>query len=274
VTDYPDWTVPQAHANAIAATGTPLLSLPNQLISTTTVINAGAFPVLPAVSITQPSYEISISANASGAGAAGPLEIDVLWQDAASLATLGEETWWIWPATAVTTHVITGRGPVKGSRLVIGFSNTSAVMQYTVVTTCYARSHLYLRDDWRTSSLNGTVAANPLAGNDLKAGMIGNRSVVGLAAGASDITVLPLYNGRAQLYADTSSSTSDMLITIQDSADPNAEGLGTRRLRYASNSAGLLAAEIALPRYQCQVSLTNNNAAAKNLFYSLSTFEA
>lgn len=271
-TDYPDWSVPQTSANAIAATGVPLLSAKNVLGSNTTVIGPGANQNIGPFAITQPSYEIQMTAYESGAGATGPLLLKFNWNDSVSVATVAVEYYWIWPGVALNDHIIYGRGPTKADQLLIQAFNQSGAMQYSLFWRVLQSSRLFQRDDLRTVFYATTASGGTIPTLEPPSSLLGYRSV-SVAAAASDNTELPLYVGMAQLYADTGSNTTDFTLTIQDSANPDAEGLGSRMLRYKSDANGLIVAQLALPRYQCRVSMLNGNAAAKFLTYSLHSID-
>jgi hypothetical protein len=272
VTDYPDWTVPQANANSIAATGVPLLANPGTLLNTTYVINAGANTTPTSLPFNQPGYEVWLGPYETGAGGAGPLEVSMQWLDSTGSQVIATETWDVWPGTMFATHEVYGKGPTKGGILQLIITNTSAAMQYTVPIRIYQRSHLYTRDDWRTRFYTNSASSNLIAPNDPTSGLLGNRSL-SINAASSDTSELPLYSGLAYLYFDTSSGLADMTLTIQDSADPNGVGVGTRIQRYKTPAGGIFSQQIALPRYQCRVVMLNSNAGAQTLFYTLHTIE-
>jgi hypothetical protein len=271
--DYPDWSVPQANASSIASTGVPLLSMPNELYNATTVMAAGATTGIVAIPISQPSYEISVNAFQSGAGAAGPLEITATWFDSSGLFNVDGQKWCIWPGTSTLGHIVVGHGPTRASQLVLQYANKSTVMQYSVQVQVFGRSHLYDNDDWRSFNYINTASGGTLATMDMQSTLIGYRAL-SVGAGATDTTELPLYCGPALLWADTSSAGADLNLTIQNSANSEGNGLGNLIYRQISGANGYVTAELALPRYQCKIALLNSNAAAKTLRYVLHTIEA
>lgn len=272
VSDYPDWSVPQAGANAIASTGVPLLSAPGSIYSNTLVIAAGTTQFTADLPITQPGYEVTLQAYSSGSGSAGPLEISMIWLDSTNVFTISQETWDIWPAAAIGQHFLYGKGPTKGSNLQIEFINTSSAMQYTVVIEVYQRSHLYTRDDWRSRQYGSTASGGTLATSDLTTGLLAYRNV-DIAAAGNDTSELPLYSGPAYLWFQTQSGTTDMTVTIQSSANPGGPALATKFMLFKSGSNGLFGAQIELPRYQARIVMNNGNAALQFCTYSLFTVE-
>lgn len=260
--DYPDWTAPQAHADAIAATGAPLLTLPGSLVSSAMVLGPGLTGSTALFTIDQPCYEIRLDPFQSGAGAAGPLLIQLTWVDVSSLTNSDAESWYIWPGTGSGGHLIFGKGPVKGAQLFLLMQNFSAGATYTVNYKIFARSHLYTRDDLRSGVRASTVSGANLPVIDPTSGLLAFRNV-NLGAGLGDTTELPLYNGMIMLSANTASNTGDLTITVQDSANPNAEGLGGAFWVQKTDANGLYTGQVMLPKYQCNIRMVNGNAAAK-----------
>jgi len=270
--DYPDWTAPQAHADAIANTGAPALTLPGQLANDSIPLNAGSVLSRGAWIFSQPTYEVSVNAFESGAGAAGPLQAVVTWFDPLGTTVLATETWYWWPGTGSNGHLVTGKGPVKGAQMFIQYQNFSAAMQYTINTKVYQRSHNYTRDDWRSVQYFNTASGNTLPVMDVTSGALAFRNV-NVAAGGNDFTELPLYSGPVQLAGNTASGAADLTVTVTNSTNPNAEGVGGAFYLIQSDANGRFAAQLALPRYQCRIQLHNANAAAKVCNYWLHSVE-
>jgi hypothetical protein len=272
VTDYADWGVPQANANMIAATGVPLLGNPNVLLNAAPVIAPGATYLSPNLPVSQLGYEIAIQPFASGSGSAGPLEIEVNWQDATATYTIELENWLIWPGAAAGGHLIYGKGPTKGGIVQISIINGSSAMAYTAPIQVWQRSHPYTRDDWRSRFYVNSASGNAIATTDLTTSLIGYRNVSVAAAGL-DASELPLYSGPCTLWFQTASGTTDMVLTIQSSAGANQPSLGTKIFQMPSPAGGAFSAQIVLPRYQCRVQMQNKNAAAQACAYGLFTVE-
>lgn len=266
--DYPDFATPQAHADAIAATGAPPVIKFNGTANNVVQPGPGAVALTANFAFDQPAYEILLSAFEIGAGAAGPLKIDMRWYEDTGLTFIDQQTYWIWPAIASPQHQVVIKGPTRGALLSMIFTNTSAAMTYQVNYWQYARSHFYERDQAYSVIQSTTSSGLTLPVSDTVSGLLGFRTLL-IAGSGNDTTLLPLYTGLVQVYADTSSATTDMTLAIQDSANPNAEGMGTRFYALTSNAAGIIAAQVQLPRYQCQVQMLNGNAAAKTLRYMI-----
>jgi hypothetical protein len=266
--DYADFGAPQGIATSVAGTGVPLLTLPTLVTSGTAVINAGSQILATAVSVNQPSYEVVLTPFESGAGAAAGLEVAMIWRDSTGTVIVGRENYWVWPGVTSGAHVIFGHGACKGGNLQMVMTNNSTVMQYTVNYSIYARSNIYSRDDWRSEAYSSSASAQPLAASDVSALQIGAISA-SVPAATNNVYELPLFTGPAFLHAETSSNTTDMLVAIQNSTDPNGLPLNSNLFKMLSDVAGLVSAAVVLPRYQCRLVLGNNNAAAKTLQFSL-----
>jgi hypothetical protein len=270
--DYADFGAPQANANTIASTGVPLLTLPNLIINYTGAINAGASSVSPTFPMTQPGYEVYVNMWETGSGSAAAVQMQMQWWDATVTNMLAEETYYIWPGTASGGNVIIGHGPVKAENLIVVCKNLSSAMQYTENFIIYQRSHIYTRDDWRTLTYANSASGLAIATNEMPAGLIGYGSAAQLTTAVASYE-LPLYTGPCFLWAQSSSNTSDLTITIQNSTDPNVIGVGSKYLQFISGANGIFSGQIILPRYQSRLQLTNGNAATKTCDFSLHIFE-
>jgi hypothetical protein len=270
--DYADFSAPQANANTIAATGVPLLTLPGAALSVTQPINAGASYTSGFLPMDQPSYEIAISVFETGAGGAAPLRVQMQWYDDTTSNLISQETYFIWGGISAGDHSIFGRGPVKGSFLVVFVFNDSVAMQYTAVIRAYQRSHMYTRDEWRSFNYATSSAASPVAVNDLTADLAGYRLTT-IAGGGVDTSELPLYFGPCYLFFQTASNAADMTLTVQSSANYAEIGSGAKFLQFLTSATGVFGGVIVLPRYQCRIQMKNGNAAAQACFYSLHTYD-
>jgi hypothetical protein len=272
MTDYADWTVPQANADSIAATGVPLLGAPNALLNAA----PNVLPSTPYISanlpISQLGYEVAIRPAQSGAGAAAPLMVEFTWLDSSATIAVASETWWVWPGVTTGDHIIYGKGPTKGSFLQVAIQNTSGTMTYSVPIQIWQRSHPYTRDDWRSRVYTTTASGVSVTNSDLSVSLIGYRLAT-IAAAGIDNTDLPLYSGPCFLYGQTASGAADMLLTVQSSADATAPAIGSKFFQFTTAANGIFSQQIVLPRYQCRVQLKNNNAAAQACYYSLYALE-
>jgi hypothetical protein len=270
--DYPDWGAPQANASAIAVTGVPLLVASTPLVTAVDAINAGANYASGYIPVEQPSYEATIYIGETGSGAAGPVQVVMSWWNAAATELATQETYYIWPGAGGSNHAIFGKGPSKSNLLQVTVANTSAAMQYTMTLFVYQRSHVYTRDDWRSVNYTQSASGNAIATCDPTAGLLGT-NIPSIAAAATSTFELPLYAGPAYLYFDTTSATSDLLVTLTSSAGTDGLGVGARLQRYQSGALGTFAGQIALPRFQTRLLITNKNAGLQTAFFSLYTID-
>ena len=272
VTDYADWGVPQANANAISVTGVPLLTGAQPVFSSIGTINAGAAYNSPNAQVVQPGYELSLEIWESGAGAASPVVVEVIWADGPLGATVSQQNYYIWPGTPSPGNQIFGKGPTRSTYMTVNILNPSAAMQYSYDLQVYERSHLYTRDDFRSVQCFGSASGNSFASQDPLTGLLGT-ALVSIGAGGVQTYELPLYSGLAYLYFDTTSAAADLQATLTSSAGSDGLGIGARLQHYQSNAIGQFFSQIALPTFQCRLLLTNQNAAAKTAFFSLYTIE-
>lgn len=270
--DYADWTAPQAHADAIAATGAPPLTLFNGIANNLTSLPAGFGGFVPNFFIVQPSYEVFINAFETGAGAAGPLEIRMQWYEDTGTTFIDQQSYWVWPGTTTLTSMLCGKGPTRGGLLSISLINHSAAMSYDVHTWLYQRSHFYTRDDWRHTFFTASASGLAIPANEPVSGLICQTGPV-VAANSNSRVQLPLYTGQVQIYADTTSNTTDMTLRFQNNSNLNASALGTRTQLIKSDANGRISATLQLPRYQWDLEIDNGNAAAQTCQVWINTME-
>lgn len=226
------------------------------------------------LTIVQPAYEIFLDAfNAGGGAAAGALEVRVSWFEDNGGQEVDRQEWWFWPGNASGGNLITGHGPSEAGQLQIFFLNHSPLsgMAYQVNWKVFQRSHYYTRHDWRSTLLgvqNTPSGIGLPTDSEPASGLIGFNTVPGLGAGATNITLLPLYNGLIQLNANTGSNAADLTVTVANAANPVADnGIGGAFFVGKSDANGLFSQQIMLPRYECEIKLNNGNAAAKTVNY-------
>lgn len=272
-TDYPDWGAPQANANAISITGVPLLTQPALLANVTQTLIAGQDQFSPAYNMPQIAYEVALFAVQNGAGASGPLLVNMIWRDSTGTYLLGNEEWWIWPGTPGNIHQIIGVGPCKGAQLTIELKNTSGAMSYSVQYVLYSRSNVYTRDDWRSVAYNASASGQTVAVADPSSLHMAYVSTLVAAAGNA-IREIPLITGICFMHCSTSSATTDMSVTLQNSANANDPSINLPLSHYRSDGFGYVTGLIVMPRFNCRVTLANANAGAQTLSFSLIYQEA
>jgi hypothetical protein len=168
--------------------------------------------------------------------------------------------------------VILGHGPTKGNQLVIVSENPSESVGNNVTHSYIVleNSRTYENDQWETltfspgGGLTGTVANMP-------SGCIASTQT-SVSATTTITRLLPLYNGLVTVSAGTSSGTTDATINIAQVADQSNAGALPNTTIYKAqtdSNGNLYASNVALPATQCEVFLTNNNAAAKTVSLSV-----
>lgn len=260
--DYPDWTAPQAHANAIAATGAPALTLVNGVAAQAVNVPANGIQLGNTFAFTQPSYELFLNIYQSGAGAAGPLEMKMQWFENTFTQLIDQQSWWVWPGTATLNHQVAAKGPSRAGLLSIVFSNHSTVAVYHVDYWLYQRSHYYTRDDWRSVVFTTSANAVAVPANDTVEGLICQTSAV-IAGNGNTKVQLPLFSGQVDMYADTTSGAADLTLRFQNNTSLNASALNTRTRLVTTGANGRVATQFQLPRYQWALEIDNGNAAAQ-----------
>lgn len=270
--DYPDWTAPQAHADAIAATGTPPLTLVNGVAGQVVNVPANGIQLGNTFAFSQPSYELFMDIFQSGAGATGPLEVKMQWFENTFSQVIDQQSWWVWPGAATLNHQVAAKGPSRAGLLSMVFSNHSVAAAYRVTYWLYQRSHYYTRDDWRSMVFTSSVNAVTVPTNDTVEGLVCQTSAL-IAGGGNTKVQLPLYSGQVQVYADTTSNTTDMQLRFQNNTSLNASALNTRTLLIKSDANGRVNTQFQLPRYQWALEIDNGNAAAQTAQVWIHTVE-
>lgn len=270
--EFPDWDAPQGHANAIAATGVPLLHLKSVLDQKNAVaLPGGVTSIFPGVtstySVGQVAYEMAFQLTTAAATATA-VQVQLRWQDSASGLITWINNFWVYAATAATVHYFVGRGPVRADRLNIDITPT--VNNCTVTFTVLASSIPYTRDHWRTviPSTPPSFPGFTSAVQDPDAGWLGSASA-SVALSNTDTFLLPLYTGGIVLAGATTDTTAgNSELRIQNAAD-TFNSPPSQTLYRIANGQGesfkpgiILASHLVLPAIQCELILSNGNASA------------
>jgi hypothetical protein len=259
-TDWPDYNDSQHKANAIAATGVPLLSAANNLanVGNTNIPIGGTTPQGP-FAITQIGYEIFLSCECNAVSTSPWFTVQLTWSDSVSGRTVAVEQWDL-AATAGSFQQYMGTGPTKGDTLNILFTNTDTVNIMTFVLSFTQNSRVYGRDDWRQLSTHtppGFTNANISMG-----ALILGSTGASVPANGSNTRLIGMYAGEAVL--SISNGAQALTFTIVEVADPTI-GLGSSGgLIYTNTVAanGNLNAQIQLPRSVCAMTLFNGGGVA------------
>lgn len=227
MTDFADWQQPQAAANAIAATGAPLLRFTNNQgngASTNLPANS-ATTLINLATITQPGYEGTFQLFApAGSGTVPFARLDFNWTDQASGLLIGARHFFLTAGNGPTQFLkYYLSGPCKGNQLTVIANNLDPAVAMTLTWTINQVSHVYANDRihqpvYAATAPNGYT--NP--GGEPAAGDIAlsrptvpiNTTITRLAA---------VYGGRAVWSVDDTAGTAGLVAAL---IDPVATGSG------------------------------------------------
>ncbi len=259
---YPDW-----NATVIPATASRVVGGKSNL-----AVAIGAVVDLGIYKMPHPAYDIYLSlANSSGADVLTQATLFLDWYDDISGVFLQQDVWQMTSGVATgNPHQMLGHGPARGTRLSMSLANlatsaTGITAQLSVISAARPESRATL--ETFTMGVGGIQdAAFALDINELAVSQ-----VLAVAAGASVVRALPLYTGQARVCATTSSGLADLEVAIAPIPGWVAQ---TNPLFSAFTSgAGVMNSDAFLPRIQCQLTMTNHNAAAKDLAAWITTAE-
>lgn len=300
--DYPDWNTPYAHANAmknaqlgvtteiaaLVASGSPtgqpggapiVHNKQSMVIQANTGLAQGGTDNW-AGSFLRSGYLLWLSADTTLPSQTSMFTVKLKFEDFASGDILEERWFSLWAGVQVNSGapsgdcIVVGRGPTRGDRLLATVTNAAGtgILSYSLgvwETGAYPE-----RDYVKHRVFAATSSGYNLPSSDIRSGILAANFFAGVATGTSTAKdQLPLYHGRALLHFDSASLTNDCDLTISALDDPNltlATGvvfLGTTDVNGKANI------EVSLPPVQCFLTMTNRNAAAKTLKYSLTALE-
>lgn len=258
--DWPDYNDSQHKANAIAATGVPLLSLATNLANVgNTTIPIGGTSSRGPYAITQIGYEIFLSCECNSVSNSPFFTVQLTWSDSISGRTVAVEQWDL-AATAGVFQQYMGTGPTKGDTLNILFTNTDTVNTMTYVLSFTQNSRVYTRDDWRQLSTHTPPGFTN--GNMSLGALILCETAASVPANGSNIRLIGLYAGQARIAITNGAQA--LSVTVSEIADPTA-GLGSSGALVYSSSVvanGTLNGDLQLPRSVCALALFNGGGVA------------
>lgn len=150
VTDYPDYSPHVAHAQQIAATGVPLLTLSTPLISTTSQNIAGNAVYTPPVKpVSQIGYEFWLQASTGAAATVPYLQVKMTWIDSTSGRAVATDSFVVPAASSPGGFVTIGRGPTKADQLSLTIQNLDPAVGATINLAILQNSRVYPRDTWQ-----------------------------------------------------------------------------------------------------------------------------
>lgn len=256
--DFPDFNLPQGTATAISSTGVPLLTGINALTSGSQLIPINNSESLFDVQTTQIGYDAQLSVSSLN----GPtyLNVTVSWNDSgAGGALVDQQSYWIVAGPSATPHVVSLNGPTRGDSMQVQVFayNNSVTLTWSVAQT----SRVYAKHDMRSlGNFSGQGVTGP-DGQDVPAQILAyaQKTIAG-AAGTYSV-VMPLYAGKVTVKMHTASGANDLEVTISSTADQLVPQVVFDAETNSQGSATVT--DVYLPRAQCTLTLTNNNAAAK-----------
>jgi len=260
----------------IAVAGVPALTKSTVLSNIgATVVAAGGNLTSGQLTVTQPTYEIYVTAQGASSTEARPwITIRLTWVDSTSGQTVETQQYSV--AQSFTSgNQYHGVGPVHADRVTVQVFNLGTTQNCTV-TLLVLNNSLAQTELWRSETII-TNAPNGFGGiaqaYSLPNNILFMHDAAAVGAGATDGgRGIAFYCGiQMEIRGNTSSNTNDMELFIRIPASLMAAlGLPATAgenvlFDYNSDAKGLIQQTLFLPRVQCEVAMTNHNAAAKDL---------
>lgn len=227
--DYQDWQTPQAHADAIAVTGVPLLANPVQAYmvqgqnlpagsNNNVLLDTAAQPVTDLSAAL--SYEVRgvIQSNAASLVPFCRLRFE-WWADQAMQFLLYRDEWIIPCGDTNQGPTTYGSGPVRGGFLRVLVDNWDTVNAMTVndfELYLSSRPCQFKQPDLRSANVNAHNPAYSVPGDgDNFDGLVGAIRNGALAAGQTVSWLFGLYNGAIDIQASVTGTTPNVSMTPQ-----------------------------------------------------------
>lgn len=267
--DYPDFQTPQQHADTIARTGVPLLTLASDVLAQTFTPAAGATSSSISIPITQIGYEIMIIGQFIVAPTNPFARVTLTWSQSGITGYTDTETFIVPCGSAGTSFKVIGRGPTRGDSVVVSVTNLDPLQVISLVVNLAENSRIYDRSQWRWD--NAPLSGVTVAGWTLPF-LPADESVLGIL----DNTLIPassgiqwlfgMHNGLVQFQYEMNTGLASAL-TVRFQAAPTSEYLTHYSLGAAS--PGSFGVQFAGPRAPIVVRLVNTSAAGINVSCSL-----
>lgn len=253
------------------AGGTPLLHGAKQVFSVTSqvIAAAGSFST-GAITLTKPGYLIRVTALMSAAGSVTPyLESDVTWWVNPNNGQVTSEEIWYLNCGGSTTVRTNGKGPTKGDRMSITFTNGDLVNSVTINVQIWETTQHITRDDWRNAGGIAASASTAFKGDGL-ANIIGNDTFT-VNAGTHLFKNLPLYAGQVNCWFNQNAAAGSK-ITINPAGDFNVNSASPLAV-FDWTQAMTSPIAVMLPRCPCNLDIFNNGGAGVTFVGSLTAIE-
>lgn len=219
MTDYPDYQAPQAHANAIAATGVGLLRFANSKIGVFShFLSGGATVTLfgPAA-WTQPAWTLASFAQ-SGLGAmTAPWIVYLLtWLDPSGTQVIDIDELIAPIGSSGNAVTVGGNGPAKGEQLMVTVTNQDPSITATYTAVMTATSHVFDRPRWRMPQFPSAAPSGfTLPGGDPQRGIV-CYSTPAVTVGTPVSRLLGPYFGKWRGQLDTTGAGGPWRLDFQD----------------------------------------------------------
>ena len=270
VSDYPDYAPHVAHADQIAATGVPLLALPQQLyaISSKVIFSASTdFEAL--VPVKQPGYHCGVSVQFPAAATVPFVKVSLFWTDSMTSVNLASENYIIPGAQSPSVFTALGSGIAKGNKVQLRLTNLDPAQNATVSVTMNADSIPRSGDSWLWENALDSGLTVPgftlptLPDDESVLGMLGSVTV---PAGGTSSFLFGMHNGPINVGLDQGGGPWTN-ITLQLAAAPSSAYVGNNPIYAAVNPPPSL--QIAGPRSPVRVGLHNSATTAFTATMSL-----
>ena len=267
-----DSTIAHMH-DRIANTGVPLTVLSQALAASTpiNIVSPGTQNLGP-FSFNQIGYSVYISLTSSTANLI-PVKVTLTWSDSHLGGNpVGVEEWQFFPGASGVSNVVQGHGRTKGDTLNISVACMSGVGTVTGTISLAQNSRVYSRDDWRNNTLVPSVGIG-VANPDLPNGILARGSPL-IGTNNTSNFLLPLYCGLVQLLFGSTSLLADAVYAISCPTLPAGVFAIPAQGVNAANKVGTpIPIPIYLPRSQCELAVTNTNAANQNVDFFITMAE-
>lgn len=180
--DYADWTVPQANASAVAATGVPLLTAATGILQQSFNPAAGATQSSGIITVRQTGFEVIVTSSFSVAPTTPFVVVQLEWFSSGYSARVATDTYVCAASTtpgAFTTYIT---GATKGDQVNVHVTNLDGLQVNLTTVAVLENSRLY--DKNRVWWDNGLNAGKTVTGWTLPT-LPADETVLGMAAAAS-----------------------------------------------------------------------------------------
>lgn len=272
VTDYTDYNTHQAHADAISNTGVPLLARPVNLVNFTGTVATGATVTIASnVPVGKIGYEIT---NIFFAPATNQslITMQLIWSDSVSGQQVITDEWDFYAGSGplASAHIIRGTGPTKGDTLTVKVTQSASTVTASFTVVMAQNGRVYGRDDWRSVTFPPVTGFTVTNNAEMNNGVLGTNDNIAVAAGGQVTVLLPLFAGSVAVNTVTASATNDCTTVVSSPAAAFGSLTFAQIFGGRTDASGrLYIPKLVLPRAQCTLQQINNNAAAKDLFYSV-----